>query len=246
MVFLKTPTPKKSSNLLKENLSGFHVKELCTQHSSLLAFPVDIQGRDDDPVIFDAYPIYDEEGKITQYRFKTDNIMGFVGVSDGEKSQYLKIRSRFADKENDFFLQYLLMKVFNFNFFKDLDFTKDPKVMAFDMLMMMFPHFLKMAYAQGLFRAYKTFRHNDANVRGVIDVPRHLRKNVPFHGRIAYNTREYTRDNPLMQLIRHTIECIDRHKMGRNILRTDMETREAVDAVRQYTLYVPNDLQQVI
>lgn len=240
---------EKSSNLLVSKLNGlngFHIKELCTQHSSLLAFPEDIKGSDDDPVIFDAYPIRDEAGKHTHYRFKTDNIMGFVGISDGKKSQYLKIRSRFAAGDNDYFLQYLLMKVFNFNFFKELDFTRDPKVMSFDMLMMMFPHYLKKAYAQGLFRAYKTFKHNDANVRGVIDAPRHLKKNIPFQGRIAYNTREYTRDNPLMQLVRHTIECIDRHKTGKEILKSDTETRGAIDVIRQYTLYNPNDRQYVI
>jgi 5-methylcytosine-specific restriction endonuclease McrBC regulatory subunit McrC len=73
-----------------------------------------------------------------------------------------------------------------------------------------------------------------------------MRRNIPFQGRIAYNTHEYTRNNPLMQLVRHTIECIDQRKTGRDILRSDVETREAVDVVRNYTTYIPNDRQQII
>lgn len=236
-------------NLLVKKFNGIHVGELCQSHGALLAFPQDVQGTEDDPVVFDSYEFEETvDGKTkTLVRFRTDNIMGFVGTRDEKgKTQYLKISSRFDKSGKDYFLQYLLLKVFNFNIFKDLDFTKDTQVMAFDWLMMMFPHYLKKAYAQGLFRAYKTFRHNDSNVHGVIDVPRHIRKNVPFQGRIAYNTREYTRDNPLMQLVRHTIECLDRHKTGKDVLRADQDTREAVDVIRQYTLYIPNDLQLVI
>ncbi len=228
-----------------DKIAGIHISELCNVHNSLLSFPNDVLGKEEDPVLFDIMSVNINDKKF--YRFRTDNLMGFIGVKDNKgKSHYLTIRSRFEKDDKNYFLQYLLTKVFSFNIFKDLDFSRDPKLQAFDWLMMMFPHYLKKAYAQGLFRAYKTFNHNDANVRGVIDAPRHLKRNIPFQGRIAYNTREYTRDNPLMQLVRHTIECIDRYKTGKEIIKSDTETRGAIDVIRQYTLYNPNDKQYVI
>ena len=233
-----------SEHPIVSKFKGIHISQLCNTHGSLLSFPSDVIGKDEDPVLFDVKPSTRYDGCL---RFRTDNLMGFVGVTDSKgKSKYLTVRSRFEEGDRNFFLQYLLTRVFGFNVFKDLDFTRDPKVQAFDWLMMMFPHYLKKAYAQGLFRAYKTFKHNDAKVRGAIDAPRHLRKNTPFQGRIAYNTREYTRDNPLMQLIRHTIECVDRHKTGKEILKSDYETREIIGVIRQYTLYSPNNKLQVI
>ena len=53
----------------------------------------------------------------------------------------------------------------------------------------------------------------------MIDVGNHLKKNLPFTGNIAYTTREFTYDNPMMQLIRHTIEYIKNQKsLGRGII----------------------------
>lgn len=50
--------------------------------------------------------------------------------------------------------------------------------------------------------------------RGIpIDVARHMKKNTPFIGNIAYSQREYSYDNDLMELVRHTIEYIK----GKNV-----------------------------
>ena len=43
----------------------------------------------------------------------TFNIMGYVGYGDTE----LKIESRFSNNEHDWFMQYMLQKVFSFNIF---------------------------------------------------------------------------------------------------------------------------------
>ena len=58
----------------------------------------------------------------------------------------------------------------------------------------------------------------------MIDVRNHLKKNLPFTGNIAYTTREFTYDNPMMQLIRHTIEYIKNQKsLGRSIIDSNRE-----------------------
>lgn len=225
-----------------EELSQKRVHDISGTHPQLLLF-MNKEIIKSDPYVFQLQ----DKGN-SKYRFYTGNVLGFLCIKkEGKpKSLQVKIRSRFDSNENDFFLHYLLQKVANINIFDGIEFSKG-KLNAFDLLMLMFPSRLKAAYAQGLYREYQTFKHNDANIHGVIDVPRHIRRNMPFQGKVAYNTREYTRENPLMQLVRHTIECIESRKKGRDILGADVETRAAVNCVRQFTpRYSRNERGQVI
>lgn len=155
---------------------------------------------------------------------RTGNIMGFVGFNNIE----ISITSRFASGENgDFFLQYMLQKVMYINLFNlkcGMNHSKD----AFELLVFMFPEFLKRAMKKGVYRQYVRHTYNDSNVRGPIDTTRHLRCNVPFNYRIAYSAREFDANNSMMQLIRHTIEYISRKQFGRQILRSDRNVYESV------------------
>jgi 5-methylcytosine-specific restriction endonuclease McrBC regulatory subunit McrC len=121
------------------------------------------------------------------------------------------------------------------------------KEKVFDFSLYLFPHFLKKALRQGVYREYQTRHYNDANVRGTIEVNRHLRINMPFAGNIAYRTREYLHDNDTTQLIRHTIEHIRCHKWGGNILSCDAETKDFVSQITQVTeSYQKNQRQTII
>lgn len=60
---------------------------------------------------------------------------------------------------------------------------------------------------------------------------------MPFRGKIAYNTREQSYDNPVTQLVRHTIEVI-RNKPGYGSLLT--VNPEVAAAVRQIELATPS------
>ena len=172
---------------------------------------------------------------------QTGNIMGFVGYNGTE----LSICSRFAQTECDYFLHYMLQKVFAINLF-DLkhDFDKES---VFDFLIFLVPAFLKRALRQGLYKEYQTRQYNDANVKGRIDVSRHIRLNTPFGGKISYSTREYSFDNKVTQLVRHTIEYISSHSLGGNILSTDEETKEAVALINTATpSYQRSDRNRII
>ena len=159
-------------------------------------------------------------------KISTGNIMGFVGLGDTQ----LDIRSRFAqDDGRDYFLHYMLQKVFSINLF-DIKHTSN-KEQIFDFLMYLFPYHLKKALAQGLFKKYRTFEHNDANIRGIVDVSRHIRQNIPFRGTVAYNTRTHSYDNEITQLIRHTIEYIKTKPSGGVVLNNDLETRQCVSQI---------------
>ena len=211
------------------------ITDLCQkEHPNLLIFPQDLDAYGDK--IGDAH-IFEIKGET----IVTGNIMGFIGCGDTKVS----ITSRFAQDRDDYFLHYMLRKVFAINLF-DLQFNSDEESI-FDFLIYLFPTFLKRAMQQGLYREYQTRKHNDANVKGRIDISRHIRQNIPFAGNIAYTTREYAQDNHLTQLIRHTIEYISHHRYSGNILHNDDDTADAIKAICQATSsYNRNERQKVI
>ncbi|MEI0567647.1 McrC family protein [Brachyspira pulli] len=157
-------------------------------------------------------------------KIRTNNIMGFISYNNTQ----IKISSRFAYNDNeDYFLHYMLMKVLSFNIV-NLEHSKDYDD-SFDFLIYMFISFFKRALRQGLFKQYKLIKHNDSNVKGTIDINRYIKNNIPFNGKISYNTREYSYDNNIMQLIRHTIEYIN--TKNRYILSYDSEIKNYVQQI---------------
>ncbi|MBQ2852053.1 MAG: hypothetical protein IJE76_01520 [Bacteroidales bacterium] len=160
----------------------------------------------------------------------TSNIMGFIGINETQ----IDIKSRFAkDDGADYFLHYMLQKVFAINLF-DIKHSSN-KENIFDFLVYLFPYFLKKALAQGVFKKYHKNEYNDARVRGSIDFNRHIKYNIPFRGNVAYNVKEHSHDNELTQLIRHTIEFIKTKKHLSFILNNDLETKECVAQINMAT-----------
>lgn len=156
-------------------------------------------------------------------KIRTNNIMGFISYNNTQ----IKISSRFANDNEDYFLHYMLMKVLNLNIIN----LKHNKAHddSFDFLIYMFISFFKKALRQGLFKQYKLIKHNDCHVKGTIDINRYIKNNIPFNGKISYNTREYSYDNNITQLIRHTIEYIN--TKNRYILNYDSEIKNYVQQI---------------
>ena len=146
--------------------------------------------------------------------YRTSNVMGFIGCGD----ERLIIESRFCGNGEDYFFQYLLDKVLDFPNIVDLETDANQNNRLFNFLLFLFPHYLKAAMRKGLFKKYIRCRYNDGNVKGTIDVARHIEKNTPFSGNVAYSQREFSYDNSLMELVRHTIEFIRRKPYGTNSL----------------------------
>lgn len=191
--------------------------------------------------------------EITDKHISTGNVVGFVGVKDKDSGQSaeLAIRSRFQCKKeskefsDDYFFHYMLQRVFNIHILNLPTGKTDDSV--FDIALYLFPYYLKRAMKQGLFKQYRKCEYNDANVRGVIDVTRHIRHNIPFNGRIAYRTTEYKYDNALTQLIRHTIEYIAASGFAGNILKCDKDMRDYVRTIYDITpTYKANDRRKII
>ena len=163
---------------------------------------------------------------------KTGNVIGFLGYGQ----ERLTISSRFSDESNDHFLHYLLQKVLNINL-TSLDVGLSLEDKLYQLLIYLFPKYLQAALRKGLYKEYQRFSHNDSHVKGVIDVGNHLKRNVPFMGNVAYTTREFTYDNPLMQLIRHTIEYIKIQKSFGALLDSNRENMaEIVRVTPSYKL----------
>lgn len=212
---------EKDINSLKE-ISHRTIKNII-ENDNLLIFPSDLNKSkdiDDSKTIFN---IYNNE-------VRTNNIMGFIGYNDTK----IKITSRFASNENDYFLHYMLQKVLCLNIF-DLQHSTN-KDDSFDFLIYMFLDLFQKAIRQGIFKSYQNREYNDANVRGVIDINRHIKNNIPFNGKIAYNTREYSYDNNITQLIRHTIEYINTKSRGILNINEDIKSGvfQIIEATKRY------------
>ena len=198
--------PKISQVLLDRTLDNL------SQEDNIFIFPNDLQ----------YSPDLDKDQKIFEtvnQKIKTGNVIGFLGCGQ----EKLTISSRFSNERDDYFLHYLLQKVLNINL-TSLDVALSREDKLYQLLIYLFPKYLQAALRKGLYKEYQSFSHNNSHVKGVIDVGNHLKKNLPFTGNVAYTTREFTFDNPLMQLIRHTIEYIKNQKsLGRGIIDSNRE-----------------------
>lgn len=178
----------------------------------------------------------------------TNNVVGFIGKGKTN----IRIHSRFSSidkdgKGDDFFLYYMLEKVLAINTFSFTSSAGSNAPQVFDFLLLFFPKLLKEAMSQGMYKKYVYHEYNDANVRGVIDINRHIRRNIPANGKIAYRTREFSYDNPVTQLIRHTIEFIRRKPLGKAVLHNDPDTEGYVQQIIQATpSFQPRQMQSVI
>ena len=201
------------------------VAEYPNLSQALLDRTLDNLSREDNIFIFPNdlthTPDLDKDQKIFEtvnQEIKTGNVIGFLGCGQ----EILTISSRFSDKSNNHFLHYLLQKVLNINL-TSLDIGLSPEDKLYQLLIYLFPKYLQAALRKGLYKEYQRFFHNDSHVKGAVDVGNHLKKNLPFTGNIAYTTREFTYDNPLMQLIRHTIEYIKTQKSFGALLDSNRE-----------------------
>lgn len=161
----------------------------------------------------------------------TGNVMGFLGLGD----EQLVIDSRFTAGNNDYFLQYLLNRVFEFPNVLELSTQSNQENRLFAWLLFLFPHYLKTAMRKGLYKTYITTKYNDENFRGTLNVSRHIRTNTPFVGKIAYDRREYSYENDVMELVRHTIEFIKQKSFGNTLLRrVKDEVADVISATQCY------------
>ncbi len=226
-------------------IANIPLKDLAAQNQNLLVFPYEIDksyGKIGELSIFEMCGCCEN---LSEAEIKTGNLMGFIGTGSDSGAVQLKIASRFSKSKNDFFLHYMMGKVFCGNLFS-LNFNVSSGS-VFNLLCFMFPLVLKNALRQGIFKTYRTFERNDANVKGTLNLVRHIRQNIPFCGKVAYKERAQVFDNPLTELVRHTIEFIKTKPFGKSVLNCDSDTKSAVSQIVELTQnYSFHDRQKMI
>lgn len=224
-----------------EEIANTELKELCERSNSrLIVFPRNIGEHGDDIGKKEIISLRKSGGKAF---IKPTDLLGFIGVND----TFLSIGTRFTgngEGQEDYLLHYMLQKVLKINIFSLMHPTGEDGVL--NIMAYMFPGFLAKALRQGLLKRYTKFSRNDANVKGPIDISRHIRHNIPFNGRIAYTQREHSSDNVVTQLIRHTIEFI-RGTAAKHVLTDEVQTKTDVATILAATpTYDKNKRQATI
>ncbi|EKF48490.1 5-methylcytosine restriction system component-like protein [Thermosipho africanus H17ap60334] len=143
---------------------------------------------------------------------------GYIGVLrglielEGEKYDVtVEIGSRFDTGEKQLFLRYLLSYIYDINLYEQLNPNADEYDSIWKWLTVIaFKYRLEKALNNGLLKKYKMFENNDDKVKGIIDIGKHIKYNVPFSGKIAYNKKELTYDNEIMHLILHTYDFLNK------------------------------------
>lgn len=206
-----------------EILGGKCIQDIVDENPDILVFPY-LLGVHKDDIGSQRICSYNQ----AYNRIYTGNLMGFAGVNDTQ----IAIKSRFTQHGDDHFLHYMLTKVFCPNILRFNHATSSESV--FDFMLYLFPKFFNDAMKQGIFKEYRRFNRNDMRVKGAVDVSRHIKANIPFNCNVAYNTREFSYDNHVTQLIRHTIEFIKRSPFVGSILQ-DEETCANVRSIEAVT-----------
>ncbi len=216
---------KDNSRILKESLSGIErltskitdktLEQL--ENEGIFVYPENLRNAVDitkNQMILQSVNNY----------YLSGNVMGFMGLGEDK----LIIRSRFSGNGQDFLFQYLLEKILDIPNIVNLETGANDENRIFNLFVFILPYYLKRAMRKGVFKTYVRKTYNDSNIKGIIDVARHIADNTPFVGKVAYSQREYSFDNDLMELIRHTIEFIRYKPYGHKILA---QVREEVKAV---------------
>ena len=213
-----------------ENLTGKIADKTLEQleHEGVFVFP---------EIIRDSEDIITKDQMILQSvndTYRTSNVMGFLGCGD----ERLIIESRFCGDGEDYFFQYLLDRVLDFPNIVDFESDVNQNNRLFNFLLFLFPYYLKKAMRKGLFKKYIHRRYNDGNVKGTINIARHIKQNTPFIGNVAYSQREFSYDNSLMELVRHNIEFIKRKPYGNQLLiKVKGKVKLIIDATPGYEPY---------
>lgn len=216
------------------NICNESLYNLVNKNENLLMFPNTIEETSDKldkDYIFSVSPSRNNStpSELLDLTIQTSKIMGFIGIGNTQ----ININSRFESSCNNYFLHYMLQKICHANLFDMQHYAGEAD--SLDIFIYFFPLFLKRTMRKGVYRAYKTFKHNDSALRGYLDVLRHIKDNTPFRGNIAYNSREISFDNNVTQLIRHTIEYIKTKPGFKTILEGDKDIKQAVKTIISVT-----------
>jgi 5-methylcytosine-specific restriction endonuclease McrBC regulatory subunit McrC len=178
----------------------------------------------------------EDERKFYNPHMQGGFMQGCVGVIKSDDVELI-IKTRFDDfdkkneKSKPYFL-FLMLEEFLQTYSQNFENTFDYNEHLQFLLMVLFKQKLQGAASKTIFRQYVKRGYNDYNIKGAIDFKRHIRENITQrNGKVAYNTTEWTVDNPISHLILHTYERIKnaRNELWQKLFSTDIETKKLID-----------------
>ena len=140
-------------------ISGKSIKQIAEENKNFFIFPQNLSKREDDvDNLYICNISFDRENKPD--KITTYNLMGFVG----KKETTLNICSRFSNEtnENDYFLYYMLQKIYHLNIVNLMHTIKNGNI--WDFYLMTFPYYLNKALKQGLYKKYVENKFNDSKI----------------------------------------------------------------------------------
>ena len=145
----------------------------------------------------------------------TDRYVGILYFDDSEDTQKvykIQIGSRFDTNNQQYFLNYVFSRAFGVDgkIFEDMQILSNPELCWDLPLIVQYFQLLKKALRVGYYKEYVTYYCNDSKMNGVVDIPRHIKENILFSGKIAYNRRENTPDNDINRLVLLTYQYIQK------------------------------------
>jgi 5-methylcytosine-specific restriction endonuclease McrBC regulatory subunit McrC len=198
-------------------------KDLATlDKENFIVFPQQL--KDSDDLDRDNYIFQQKNGKT-----RTCNVVGIISNDQDE----FHINSRFSkNDQQNYFLRYMIQQVLNYNVINN-QLNQSQEMSYYDLLVFLFPYYLNKALAKGVYKEYVQRKYNDANIKGPIDIAGQIKNNIPFVGKVSYRTREFSYDNNITELIRHTLEKI---QLKYNFLLLGSEiTKENARIIHQIT-----------
>ncbi|WP_203649305.1 5-methylcytosine restriction system specificity protein McrC [Secundilactobacillus yichangensis] len=225
---------KDNQPLPAEYLKKKFIKEICDQNltqlseAGILTFPQSL-AVSADLSEQDSYVLTHYKGRLW-----TTNLVGTVTLGGKRKTNQILIGSRADTPGNDYFLKYMLYRVLHVNFLGSKDFDVGP-VSGVNVLALFIPELLNRALRAGLYKSYMDKKFNDYQIHGQLDFKRQLKSDVPFVGRFASQSHEFTYDTKVLELVRHAIEAMRADSQLRGLLSVDKSIRQNVRTVVENT-----------
>lgn len=162
--------------------------------------------------------IWNESTGLTFYDKNMNIFGGIIGTIKKRNYEYnnqkydisISIRSRFDSEDNNYFMAEMIRTYFEC--YHDIALTSDEIPLNDDdifefLKICIFRKKILKAYECGFYKKYTYFQNNDSHLRGRIDVARHICQNMGLNnGRVAYEYRECTVDNPINHLVIRTYD----------------------------------------
>lgn len=211
---------------LAEVLAGGHVLFCPSDAAELLP-------QDGAEPIFALEPLEDN-----RWCVRTSNLVGFLECN----GLTISIGSRFDSEDgSSFFLPYLIARTLHIPPL-ELDWEQ---VSAYDLLPLLFPAALTRALGSGLFKQYQRVSTNGSCFKSSLAVAAHLKHNLTsglvsgraFGRKVASVSSQLRADNPVTQLVRHTIELMRSKPALAPLLAVNASV---VTAVRRIELATPS------